>query len=82
MREWLREQINSEVGSAKDYKDTHNEKLEIEFSPEDATGNALSKKEDGKKYLDFESEQFNFLVEVCELAIRKGATIINTPDTL
>lgn len=81
-RDWLREQIRSEVGRAKAYKDKHNENLEIEFSPEDATWNALSEKDDWKKYLDFESEQFNFLVEVCEIAIREGATIINTPDTL
>jgi len=82
MREWLLEQIDSEVWRAKEYKDIHNEKLEIEFSPEDATGNALTKREDGKKYLDFDSDQFNFLIEACELAIRKWATIINTPDTL
>ncbi len=81
-RQWLREQIKSEVWRAKKYKDTYNETLEIEFSPEDATGNALTEKEDWKKYLDFDSEQFNFLIEVCELAIKEGATIINTPDTL
>lgn len=81
-RNWLLEQVQNEVGRGKKYKDTHNEKLEIEFSPEDATGNALSKREDGKRYLDFESDQFAFLVQVCETAIRAGATIINTPDTL
>lgn len=82
LRNWLLEQIVSEVGRAQEYKKRDNPNLEIEFSPEDATGNALSKKEDGKKYLDFESEQFNFLVTVCETAIKNGATIINTPDTL
>jgi len=81
-RDWLRTQVRDEVWRAKKYKEAHNQSLEIEFSPEDATGNALTKKEDGKKYLDFESDQFNFLVEICEIAIREWATIINTPDTL
>jgi len=81
-RNWLRDQVRNEVERAKQYKDTHNQWLEIEFSPEDATWNALTQKEDWKKYLDFKSDQFNFLVEICEIAIKSWATIINTPDTL
>jgi len=82
LRNWTLEQAKNEVWRAKRYKDTHNQNLEIEFSPEDATWNALNQMIDWKKYLDFYSDQFNFLVEVCEAAIRDWATIINTPDTL
>ena len=71
----------TEIGAALAQKKIYRE-VEIEFSPEDATGNALTKKEDGKKYIDFESEQFAFLIQVIRMAIESGATVINVPDTL
>jgi isopropylmalate/homocitrate/citramalate synthase len=74
--------IVENISLVKQYKDTKNPDLEIEFSPEDATGNALTRKEDGKRYLDFQSEDFEYLIEVVRRAIEAGANIINTPDTL
>lgn len=57
-------------------------KIEIEFSPEDATWNALFNRKD-KKYFSLKNNpDFEFLVEVCEEAIISWATIINVPDTL
>ena len=81
-RAWVMNAIIENIWMVKKYKDQVNPELEIEFSPEDATGNALTRKEDGKRYLDFESEDFRYLVEVIRSAIQAGANIINTPDTL
>jgi isopropylmalate/homocitrate/citramalate synthase len=80
-REWVLSQIRAEVARAR----KHSEKFpntEVELSPEDATGNALVRREDGKRYLDFESDQFRFLIRVIRESIIQGANIINTPDTL
>lgn len=81
-REWVLESSIISIKKVKKYKDKKNANLEIEFSPEDATGNALVKATDGRKYLDFEGDDFTFLIRVIREAIQAGATIINTPDTL
>ena len=61
---------------------TENDSIEIEFSPEDATGNALVEK-NWKKYFKLKNNpDFDFLVKVCEEAIKEWAKIINVPDTL
>jgi isopropylmalate/homocitrate/citramalate synthase len=74
--------IIDNIELVKQYKDAKNPDLEIEFSPEDATGNALTIRQDGRRHFDLESEDFNYLVEVIRSAIQAGANIINTPDTL
>ena len=81
-RAWVMKAIVENISLVKKYKNTQNPDLEIEFSPEDATGNALTRKADGKTYLDFQSEDFEYLIEVIRSAIQAGANIINTPDTL
>ncbi len=81
-RRWVMKAIINNIALVKKYKDEKNSNLEIEFSPEDATGNALTKKENWKRYLDFESDDFKYLIEVIRNAIQAWANIINTPDTL
>lgn len=81
-REWVLAEIIRNIWILKKYKDKVNPNLEIEFSPEDATWNALARKTDGKRYLDFQSDDFEFLITVIRAAIEAWANIINTPDTL
>jgi hypothetical protein len=59
-------QIKTEVSRAKEYKDNKNSNLEIEFSPEAASGSAINQ----DKLLDFNSEQFEYLIESLIVAVR------------
>ena len=82
-RKWVKLQIETEVQRVIKHYENTGIKVEIEFSPEDATWSALILNEDDwKKYPDLNSDQFNFLVECIELAIKNWANIINAPDTL
>jgi len=77
-RRWVLDQIQTEVSRAKNYKDNENSNLEIEFSPEAASDNSIN----NQKILDFDSEQFNYLIESLVVAIKSWATILNIPDTI
>lgn len=82
LQEKLLLQAKDEILRAVKWSEENNDKLEIEFSPEDATWNALVK-ENWKKYFRLKNNpDFDFLIEVCEEAIISWATIINVPDTL
>ena len=73
--------LNSIIENIKLVKEKDNH-IQIEFSPEDATWNALIK-EKWKKYFKLKNNlDFDFLVKVCEEAIKSWANIINVPDTL
>lgn len=76
-------QAKTEIERAKQWAEKNNKNLEIEFSPEDATWNALILEKDWKKYFRLKNNSdFDFLIKVCEEAIKSWATIINIPDTL
>lgn len=71
-----------EIKRAKNWAEDNWVNLEIEFSPEDATWNSLVER-DWKKYFELKNNpDFDFLVKVCEEAIKAWAKIINVPDTL
>ena len=70
------------IARVKKWEEENWKNVSIEFSPEDATGNAIKEK-NWKKYFDLEdNEDFDFLVKVCEQAIIAWAKVINVPDTL
>lgn len=78
----LLEKAITEIKRAKEWWKSRWVNLEIEFSPEDATWNSRLEK-DWKKYFSLKNNpDFDFLVKVCEEAIKNGAKIINVPDTL
>lgn len=82
LQEKLLLKAKNEILRAVEWAKVNNKNLEIEFSPEDATWNALVQ-ENWKKYFRLKNNpDFDFLVEVCEEAIISWATIINVPDTL
>ena len=66
----------------KKWEKENNKKTEIEFSPEDATWNALVVINNKKYFKLYDNPNFDFLVKACEQAIRAWVTVINVPDTL
>ena len=92
-RKRLITQAKTEIERAKSWAEKNWKNLEIEFSPEDATGNALSplspalspkgRKGEVRKVFSLENNpDFDFLVEVLVEAVKSGATVLNIPDTL
>jgi len=85
-------QAKTEIERARNWAIENNKSLEIEFSPEDATWNALTSPqpspligEGAKSQKIFQLENnpdYDFLIKVCEEAIKSWANIINIPDTL
>jgi len=75
-------QAKAEIERAKNWAIENDKNLEIEFSPEDATWNSLIDKDWIKIFNLKNNPDFNFLIKVCEEAIKSWATIINIPDTL
>lgn len=72
----------NEIKRAKEWWIKNNKKIEIEFSPEDASWNSLINI-DWKKYFSIENnEDFDFLVNVIKEVIKAWANVINLPDTL
>jgi len=77
-REWVLNQINTEVSRVKHFKNNTNRNTIIEFSPEAASDNAIDK----QKILDFKSEEFDYLIKSIIIAIESWADTINIPDTV
>ncbi len=77
-REKVIEKMVEQIQILNDYKINFNSNLEIEVSAEAATDNAINE----VKILDFESEEFKFLVRWVREVITAWANIINIPDTL
>ncbi len=81
-QEKLLKQATDEIIRANNWAKEKWKNLTIEFSPEDATWNALVEHK-WKKYFMLEwNPDFEFLVKVCEEAVKVWATVLNVPDTL
>lgn len=77
-REFVLKSIINQINKVVEYNKENNVTIEIEVSPEAASNNAIN----NFKVLDFESEQFKFLVKWVREVIIAWANVINIPDTL